>query len=105
MGNGYSYNTSTSEITYNFGSIADVATAIGTYQGTMNGSLQDLYNDFKKLIGENWSGTAAEACDEARTKWNQGATEIEQALGRLGVKLGASADRMQQIDNQVASSF
>lgn len=95
----------TSEITYNFGAISDVATAIGTYQGTMDGSLNDLYNDFHRLFAQDWSGQAGQACDEARTKWNQGATEIKEALGRLGVKLGASADRMQQVDSQIASGF
>jgi WXG100 family type VII secretion target len=95
----------TSPITYNFGAITDVASAIGTYEGTMDASLQDLYTQFTQLFAGDWSGAAGQACDEARTKWNQGATEIKEALGRLGVKLGASADRMQQVDQQLAAGM
>ena len=39
----------TSPITYNSGQISDVATAIGTYQGQMDGSLQELYTQFTQL--------------------------------------------------------
>ena len=92
-------------ITYNFGAITDVATAIGTYQGTLDQSLGELYTAFTQLFANDWSGSAGQACDEARTKWNQGATEIKEALSRLGLKLGASADRMQQIDNQLSGGF
>jgi WXG100 family type VII secretion target len=92
-------------ITYNFGAITDVATAIGTYQGTLDRSLGELYTAFTQLFANDWSGSAGQACDEARTKWNQGATEIKEALSRLGLKLGASADRMQQIDNQLSGGF
>lgn len=95
----------TTPITYNFGAITDVATAIGTYQGTLDQSLGELYVAFTQLFANDWSGSAGQACDEARTKWNQGATEIKEALSRLGLKLGASADRMQQIDNQLSGGF
>ncbi|SBW17524.1 WXG100 family type VII secretion target [Protofrankia symbiont of Coriaria ruscifolia] len=92
-------------ITYNFGAIGDVAAAIGTFEGTMDGSLQELYTDFTRLFAQDWTGAAGTACDEARTKWNQGAAEIKTALGRVGVKLGASAERMQQLDNQIAANM
>ena len=95
----------TTPITYNFGAITDVATAIGTYQGNLDRSLGELYSAFTQLFAQDWSGSAGQACDEARTKWNQGATEVKEALGRLGVKLGASADRMQQVDNQLSGGF
>jgi WXG100 family type VII secretion target len=94
-----------SPITYNFGQISDVATAIGTYQGQMDGSLQDLYTQFTQLFAADWQGAAGQACDDARQKWNQGATEIKEALSRVGVKLGASAERMQQIDQQIAAGM
>ncbi len=92
-------------ITYNFGAITDVATAIGVYQGTLDAQLGELYASFTQLFAGDWSGAAGQACDEARTQWNQGATEIKEALTRLGVKLGASAERMQQIDNQLSAGF
>lgn len=92
-------------ITYNFGQIADVATAIGTYQGNMDRELGELYTAFTQLFAQDWSGAAGQACDEARAKWNQGATEIKEALARLGMKLGASAERMQQVDNQLSAGF
>ncbi|MEV0732575.1 MULTISPECIES: WXG100 family type VII secretion target [Polymorphospora] len=92
-------------ITYNFGQITDVATAIGTYQGAMDGSLQDLYTQFTQLFAADWQGPAGEACDEARRQWNQGASEVKEALSRVGVKLGASADRMQAIDRQIAAGM
>ncbi|SCE91904.1 WXG100 family type VII secretion target [Micromonospora matsumotoense] len=94
-----------SPITYHFGQISDVATAIGTYQGQMDGSLQELYTQFTQLFAEDWQGSAGQACDEARQKWNQGATEIKEALTRVGVKLGASAERMQQVDQQIAAGM
>jgi WXG100 family type VII secretion target len=92
-------------ITYNFGQITDVATAIGTYQGRMDAELQDLYTQFTQLFAQDWSGAAGQACDEARQQWNQGATEIKQALASVGVKLGASAERMQQVDQQLAAGM
>jgi WXG100 family type VII secretion target len=95
----------TTPITYNFGQIADVATAIGTYQGNMDRMLGELYTSFTQLFASEWTGAAGQACDEARTKWNQGADEIKEALGRLGMKLGASAERMQQVDNQLSAGF
>ncbi|SIR64906.1 WXG100 family type VII secretion target [Micromonospora avicenniae] len=95
----------TSPITYNFGQISDVATAIGTYQGHMDGALQDLYTQFTQLFAADWQGAAGQACDEARQKWNQGANEIKDALMRVGVKLGASADRMQQVDRAIAAGM
>lgn len=92
-------------ITYNFGQITDVATAIGTFEGAMDGALQDLYTQFTQLFAADWQGEAGQACDEARQKWNQGASEIKAALGQVGVKLGASAERMQQIDRQLAADM
>jgi WXG100 family type VII secretion target len=92
-------------ITYNFGQISDVATAIGTFEGAMDGALQDLYTQFTQLFAQDWSGEAGQAVDEARQKWNQGATEIKMALGQVGVKLGASAERMQALDKQIAAGI
>ena len=92
-------------ITYNFGQITDVAMAIGTFEGAMDGALQDLYTQFTQLFAADWQGEAGQACDEARQKWNQGAGEIKAALGQVGVKLGASADRMQMIDKQIAAGM
>lgn len=92
-------------ITYNFGAIADVATAIGTYQGNMDVELGDLYNDFKTLFAQDWSGAAGQACDAAQQQWNQGADEIKRALMQLGQALGASAERMQEVDNRISAGF
>jgi WXG100 family type VII secretion target len=101
---GASYSDS-GDITYNFGEIGDVATAIGTFQGGMEGSLEELYTSFTQLFAQDWHGAAGQACDEARTKWNQGATEIKMALQQLGMKLGASADRMSEIDRAIAAQM
>lgn len=92
-------------IKYNFAEISDVATAIGSFEGAMDGSLQELYTSFTQLFAQDWQGAAGQACDEARTKWNQGATEIKMALGQLGAKLGASAERMQEVDRQIAAQM
>ncbi|GGN29530.1 WXG100 family type VII secretion target [Actinoplanes campanulatus] len=92
-------------ITYNFGQIADVSAAINTFQGQMDRELNDLYTAFTQLFAQDWTGAAGTACDEARQKWNQGATEIKSALAGVGVRLGASAERMQQVDAQIAGSM
>lgn len=92
-------------ITYNFGQISDVASAIGTFEGRMDQELNDLYTAFTQLFAADWTGQAGQACDEARQKWNQGATEIKTALGQVGLKLGASAERMQQVDQQIAAGM
>lgn len=92
-------------ITYNFGAIGDVATAIGTYQGNMDVELGDLYNDFKTLFAQDWQGAAGQACDAAQQQWNTGANEIKSALMRLGQALGASAERMQQVDQKISAGF
>ncbi|MFC0531064.1 WXG100 family type VII secretion target [Phytohabitans kaempferiae] len=92
-------------ITYNFGAIADVSTAIGTYSGNLDVELGDLYNDFKTLFANDWSGAAGQACDAAQQQWNQGANEIKAALMRLGTALGGSAERMQEVDNQISAGF
>lgn len=92
-------------ITYNFGAIADVATAIGTYSGNMDVELGDLYNDFKTLFANEWQGAAGQACDAAQQQWNQGADEIKGALLRLGQALGASSERMQEVDQSISAGF
>ncbi|MCW6010861.1 WXG100 family type VII secretion target [Micromonospora sp. CPCC 205371] len=92
-------------ITYNFGAIADVSTAIGTYSGNMDVELGDLYNDFKTLFAADWQGAAGQACDAAQQQWNQGASEIKMALMRLGTALGGSAERMQQVDQKISAGF
>jgi WXG100 family type VII secretion target len=92
-------------ITYNYAQIGDVATAIGTYQGTMDRTLGELYQQFQALFAEDWNGAAGTACQEAQRKWNQGADEIKAALQRLGIKLGASAERMQEVDNRLSAGF
>jgi WXG100 family type VII secretion target len=92
-------------ITYNYGQIADVATAIGTYQGNMDRALGELFQQFQSLFAQDWNGAAGTACQEAQRKWNQGADEIKAALQRLGVKLGASAERMQEVDNRLSAGF
>jgi WXG100 family type VII secretion target len=92
-------------ITYNFGQINDVAGAINSFQGSMDQQLNDLYTAFTQLFAADWSGQAGTACDEARQKWNQGATEIKTALASVGVKLGASAERMQQVDQRLAAGM
>lgn len=92
-------------ITYHFGQIADVSTAVNTFQAEMDQQLNDLYNAFTQLFAQDWTGAAGTACDEARQKWNQGATEIKQALAMVGVKLGASAERMQQVDARIAAGM
>jgi WXG100 family type VII secretion target len=92
-------------IRYNFGQISDVASAIGTFSGAMDGALQDLYTQFTQLFASDWQGEAGQACDEARQKWDKGAAEIKLALSQVGVKLGASAERMQQIDKQIAAGM
>ena len=92
-------------ITYNFGQINDVSAGINSFQNQMDRELNDLYTAFTQLFAQDWSGAAGTACDEARQKWNQGATEIKTALASVGVKLGASAERMQQIDQQIAAGM
>ncbi|GAA4970533.1 WXG100 family type VII secretion target [Actinoplanes utahensis] len=92
-------------ITYNFGQINEVSAGINKFQGDMDQQLNDLYTAFTQLFAQDWTGAAGTACDDARQKWNQGATEIKQALASVGVKLGASADRMQQVDAQIAAGM
>jgi WXG100 family type VII secretion target len=92
-------------ITYNFAAITDVATAIGTYSGNIDVELGELYNSFRQLFANDWQGAAGQACDEAQQAWNQGATEIKEALARLGTKLGASAERMSEVDSRISAGF
>ncbi|WP_229071615.1 WXG100 family type VII secretion target [Actinoplanes sp. DH11] len=92
-------------ITYNFGQISEVSGAINSFQGRMDQDLNDLYTAFTQLFAQDWTGQAGTACDEARQKWNQGATEIKTALAAVGVKLGASGERMQQVDQQIAAGM
>jgi ESAT-6 family protein len=92
-------------ITYNFAAITDVATAIGTFQGAMDGALDELYTQFTTLFAADWQGQAGEACNLARQKWDAGAKEIKDALTQVGIKLGASAERMQTIDRQIAADM
>jgi WXG100 family type VII secretion target len=92
-------------ITYNFGDIADVATAIGTYTGAMEGSLEELYNQFRTLFANEWTGKAGEACDMAQQKWSVGVEEIKEALFHVGQRLGAAGSDMEAVENSIASSM
>ncbi|WP_328466837.1 WXG100 family type VII secretion target [Actinoplanes sp. NBC_00393] len=92
-------------ITYNFGQINDASAAINSFQNQMDRELNDLYTAFTQLFAQDWSGAAGTACDDARQKWNQGATEIKSALASVGVRLSESAERMQQVDQQIAATM
>jgi WXG100 family type VII secretion target len=92
-------------ITYNFGQITDVSAAINQFQSRMDADLQELYTAFTQLFASDWNGAAGQACDEARQQWNQGATEIKAELAAVGVKLAASAERMQSVDQQLAAGM
>lgn len=105
MGGGPGYYGADGTITYHFGEITDVATAIGTYEGEMDGALQELYREFRNMFANDWQGEAGQACDEAQRKWNQGADEIKAALGQVGQKLGASAEAMQSLDKRLAAGM
>jgi WXG100 family type VII secretion target len=91
-------------ITYNFGAIADVATAIGTYSGNMDVELGDLYNDFKVLFAQDWQGSAGQACDAAQQQWNQGADEIKSALLRLGQALWSGRTKVTAVARPMTTS-
>jgi WXG100 family type VII secretion target len=88
-----------------FGAWDEVAQAIGGFEGAMDGSLEELYQEFQKLFANDWQGQAGQACDDARTKWNQGATEIKLALGQVGQALGASSQDMNQMDQKIAAQI
>ncbi|MBB2941772.1 WXG100 family type VII secretion target [Actinoplanes sp. CA-015351] len=92
-------------ITYNFGQITETSSSINAFQNQMDQQLNDLYTAFTQLFAADWTGSAGTACDEARQKWNQGATEIKAALAGVGVRLGTSAERMQQVDQQIAANM
>lgn len=97
--------TADGRVTMNFEAVTDVAQAIGTYQGSMRSALDDLYQSFKALFGNDWEGAASQACDEAQQQWNQGANEIQDALNRLGIKLHASVHEMQQTEQHIMATF
>ena len=92
-------------ITYNFGQLTETSAAIASFENQMDRELNDLYTAFTALFAQDWTGAAGTACDEARQKWNQGASEIKAALAGVGVRLGASAERMQQVDAQIAANM
>ena len=92
-------------ITYNFVEITDVATAIGSFEGAMDGALEDLFNQLHGLFAANWTGAAGQACRDAHDKWRSGADEIKLALGQVADKLGLSAERIQQLDKQIAAGM
>jgi WXG100 family type VII secretion target len=92
-------------ITYNFGQITEASASINSFQNQMDQQLNDLYTAFTQLFAADWTGAAGTACDEARQQWNQGASEIKAALASVGVKLGASSERMQQVDQQIAAGM
>lgn len=92
-------------IQYNFGDIADVATAVGTYTGAMEGSLEELYNQFRTLFAADWTGKAGEACEMAREKWSVGVEDIKEALRHVGQKLGAAGADMEAVENAIAAGM
>lgn len=92
-------------ITYNFADIADVATAIGTYTGAMEGALDELYQQFQQLFAADWTGKAGETCNEAQRRWNEGASEIKEALFHVGQRLGAAGSDMEAVENAIAASM
>jgi WXG100 family type VII secretion target len=92
-------------ITYNFGDIADVATAIGTYTGAMEGALDELYQQFRTTLANDWTGKAGEACDQAREQWSKGMDVIKEALFHVGQRLGAAGSNMEAVENAIAASM
>lgn len=92
-------------ITYNFGDIADVAAAIGTYTGAMESSLDELYQQFRVLFASDWQGEAGQACEAAQQQWNRGVTEIKDALHFVGQRLATAGSNMEAVERTIATSM
>jgi WXG100 family type VII secretion target len=93
-------------ITYNFLEITDMATAIGTYEGAMDGALVDLYNQIHGMFDDHdWSGGASQACGHAFDECHRGAGKIKETLGRVASALSLSGQTIQDLDDSIARSM
>lgn len=54
----------------------------------------------KALVASGWTGPAARGFDEAMREWDTGATEVLDALGRMGELLAQANRRFTQSDDR-----
>lgn len=87
-----------------FGSIADGATDSRTTAATMDGLLGDLRAYLAPLVAE-WSGSASEAYNAQQAKWDRGAAQIHDVLGKIGMQLSNAHDRYTTAEAQNTARF
>jgi WXG100 family type VII secretion target len=93
-------------ITYDFGSIADMATAIRTYVDGMNDGLLRLFNEFQGMFdSRDWAGAAGTACKDAHKTCHDAAGRIKDDLDQVSRALHLAGQNFHDLDTAIANSI
>jgi WXG100 family type VII secretion target len=92
-------------IVYQFGGIESVAGAIQSFVGQMNSKLDEVDGTFNSLIANGWSGQGADAFQQCKQQWHQGAQDMAQTLHSLSQKVNEASTQMAQADSAAARNF
>ncbi len=85
------FAVTTDELRAAQGFVADLA-------GDVNAELLGVHDEITQLLADGWLGTAAAGFNAGWRDWRDGATDLLDALGRIGVLLALSAEHYDGTD-------
>lgn len=93
-----------SGIKYEFGNIEAGATDINKSATAINSELDELKKMLQPLVS-SWEGESATAYNEAQSKWDKAAKELNQILATISKSVDESNNRMSHINKVAANSW
>ncbi|KUH94428.1 WXG100 family type VII secretion target [Mycobacterium sp. IS-3022] len=92
------------ELVYNFGAIEGGASDLDGSVVQTQGLLEEGRESLSRLAGQ-WEGDASMSWQEAQTRWDVNANELNQALRSLAATVRDTGHHMGNINTGIANSF
>ena len=92
------------QIRYQFAGIETSADDIDSTVTKINGLLNDLKQDLKPMVAA-WEGTSATAYNEAQTKWDTAAADLNTVLSTISKAVRSGNARMDQLNSNAAKAW
>ncbi|BBY44976.1 WXG100 family type VII secretion target [Mycolicibacterium celeriflavum] len=92
------------ELVYNFGAIEGGAGDLDGSVVQTQGLLEEGRESLSRLAGQ-WEGDASMSWQEAQTRWDVNANELNHALRSLAAAVRDTGQNMLQVNTGIANSF
>ncbi|MDK6260881.1 MULTISPECIES: WXG100 family type VII secretion target [Corynebacterium] len=93
-----------SDIQYQFGAISAASADITATSGRISGQLATLKSDVAPMAGA-WEGEAAVAWNEAQTKWDTAAADLNEILRTVARVVETGNDNMSNTNRSAAAAW